>query len=744
MKHNFTQKMIGLAVCLAATTMSYAQTATVYLDKESQEIKGFGGINHPSWTGYDITEEETKKLYGTGDGELGLSVLRIWIDENSNNWGKEVKVAKRIQNEYGGLIFATPWNPPASMCYKVNGDNRQKYLSENSYQAYTDHLISFNNYMKGQGIKLYGMSFANEPDYGFDWTNWTVDQVYNYTKNYAGKLRVNGTKVISAESFAYAKKYYDKILNDASALANIDIIGTHYYASDAKTSDSFFQYPLADQKAPTKERWMTEHYTSSDNTPDGQPIRANLWPEALDVAYEVHRAMVESKMNAYVWWYLKRDYSFIGQNRGTNGQITKRGYIMGQFSKFIRPGYVRVEADKNPTYNVYLSAYKGDGKVVVVAVNRSTEQKTITVSIPNCTAASYKQYCTDQTRNMAKMSDVSASNGSFKVTLLPQSCTSFIGDDASSSKGKVILTSDSEAYLEGTTISLKAEPSVEVSHIAFLAGKDTIVDKWVAPYEWTKWTPAPGNYEVVAHAYNANGDLIQSAPLNIKVVKKPVPFGGNAATIPGKIEAENFDEGASGFAYYDRGEEYKGDVRYREEDIDIYKNGSGYAVGYCQSGEWMKYTVEVEKEGDYDVTASIACSNTTGEISVTFDGDKSSTLIFKSPVTADWDTYADVKGGKKIHLTPGSHEILLEITSDWINIDYLSFERDITGVDAVEAETEVNGECLVIDAMGRVISTMEVESAADAALKIKANNAPAGVYMLVPVKGGKSQSILVK
>jgi len=34
--------------------------------------------------------------------------------------------------------------------------------------------------------------------------------------------------------------------------------------------------------------------------------------------------------------------------------------------------FVRVDATKNPDANIYTSAYKGDNKVVIVAINRST------------------------------------------------------------------------------------------------------------------------------------------------------------------------------------------------------------------------------------------------------------------------------------------------------------------------------------------------------------------------------------
>ena len=46
---------------------------------------------------------------------------------------------------------------------------------------------------------------------------------------------------------------------------------------------------------------MTEHYTTSDRD-------ANLWPDALNVATELHNSMVEAQCNVYTWWYIKRSY----------------------------------------------------------------------------------------------------------------------------------------------------------------------------------------------------------------------------------------------------------------------------------------------------------------------------------------------------------------------------------------------------------------------------------------------------
>lgn len=398
-----------------------AQVANIDLTDEKQTVRGFGGINHPVWIA-DLTAEQCSTAFGNGDDQLGFSILRIWVSDNKDQWSRELTTAKRAAG-LGAIVFATPWNPPAGMTETVSRNGRnEKRLKYGSYQDYTDHLNAFNDYMYKNGVSLHGISFANEPDYGHDWTWYSVDEVYNYTKNYAGQLRKNGAKVITAESFAYSKGYYDKILNDANALKNIDIIGTHFYASDANTPNSFFQYPLADQKAADKERWMTEHYTTSETSTTDQ-VTADLWPLALDVSYEIHRAMVEGNFNAYVWWYIRRHYGPIKED----GKISKRGYCMAQYSKFVRPGYVRVAADSNPTYNVYVSAYKKNDDVVIVAVNRSTVSKTLTFSVPGTKVKSWTPYVTSGSKNLTKGSDVAAANGSFQITLEPQSTTTFVG-----------------------------------------------------------------------------------------------------------------------------------------------------------------------------------------------------------------------------------------------------------------------------------------------------------------------------
>ena len=748
-KLNAMTKFYTLTIAsLALSVAVAAQDCNVNLSSVKQKIQGFGGINHPCWTGYDLTDNDIDKLFGVGENKLGLSVMRIWVAENENNWSRELPTCKKVQ-KMGVKIFATPWNTPsADMCTKTTAfcNNpscqyraNEKQINTSAFSKYTDHLVKFNNYLHDNGVSLYAMSFANEPDYGHDWTWWSTDQVYDYTKNYAGKLRVNGTKVITAESFAFSKGLYDKVLNDASALKNIDILGTHFYASGASTGDNFFKYSLGDQKIasdPDKELWMTEYYTSSNAT-NGSPCRANVWPEALEVAYSIHRGLTLSNMSAYVWWYLKRNYSLINNGDTNNdnakdGQITKRGWLFGQFARFIRPGFYRVDCTINPTYNVYTSAYKNGDDVVIVAVNMSTEAKTINISVPGTKVQQWNVWITDQTRNMKQL-DAINKGASFSVTLPAKSCVTYVGEGS----GKVSLDIAADKYVieeDSVLITPTYKSEAEIKNIKFFEGDDQIKDKWVAPFAFYFGADASlGKHTISAVAYDENGESGEAAPITIEVVKKAGPFGGVPALIPGIVEAENFNEGAAGISFNDLGEENKGDATYRSDaNVDVYVCDGGYAVGYCEAGEWLKYTVDVEKDGDYLVSANVSDEGGASSFSVMFDDDEASKVLFDTEDTGDWTTYKELTSDKVVKLTAGIHEMLVSIESSWVNIDWIKVKSDNqAGIGSVTAEAFPAGEYMVCDVNGKQLGSVTINSRTDFDDKFTEK----GVYILVAANG---------
>lgn len=412
-----------------------ASDVTVNLASEKQSMQGIGGINHPVWTS-DLTSSQRETAFGNGDNQLGFTVLRIHVDENKNNWSKELATAKAAVAK-GALVFASPWNPPASMCEKFtrNGKGNQQRLKYSSYGAYADYLNEFVTYMKNNGVNLYAISVQNEPDYADTWTWWTPQEMLNFMKNYAGRINC---KVMAPESFQYVKSMSDPILNDPTALANMDILGTHFYG----TQPNGMTYPLFKQKGQGKELWMTEVYVPDSTS------SADAWPNALQVSVNMHNAFAVGDMQAYVWWYIRRSYGPMKEN----GSISKRGYCMAQYSKFVRRGYVRVDATANPSSKVYVSAYKGDGKAVIVAVNDNDSQYTQKFNVSNGTIKKVDRYRTSSNENLAKTSNLELTGNGFYATLPGRSVSTFVCD------------------LTGSTPQPSTQPSVEPSKDPVISG----------------------------------------------------------------------------------------------------------------------------------------------------------------------------------------------------------------------------------------------------------------------------------
>ncbi|WP_372775330.1 glycoside hydrolase family 30 beta sandwich domain-containing protein [Mangrovibacterium sp.] len=332
-----------------------------------QTISGFGGANMIWGTDY-LTESEMDLAFGTGENGLGLSIYRVRLSSNKNDWGGLVSSIKGA-NERNVEVLASPWSPPAE--WKSNNSvNGGGYLLEEHYADFANYINEFVQYMDGQGAKVDVVSIQNEPDWvaGYEGCEYTTSGMYNFVKNYAGTI--TGAKVLAAESLNSKHSYTDNILNDAQAAEKLDIVGGHLYGSGIAL------YTLAEQKG--KEIWMTEHLLNlnSGNNPDNWTTNtpaATIWNETMEMVTEIQSCM-SYNWNAYIWWYIRRYYSFLGDGEKgtTRGQILKRGYAMSQFSKFIRPGYVRIKAElDNPSTALNVTAYQGDNKLVVVAINPS-------------------------------------------------------------------------------------------------------------------------------------------------------------------------------------------------------------------------------------------------------------------------------------------------------------------------------------------------------------------------------------
>jgi glucuronoarabinoxylan endo-1,4-beta-xylanase len=388
--------------------VNHIQTATIDLDSVQQIIRGFGAANILLWRP-DMTELEIETAFGTGEDQLGFTILRLMVEADKNRWNLYVPTAREAY-EMGVTIIASPWYAPDEMVETVNGESRVRY---DMYDEYAAHLDSFSTYMATNGVPIYGISVQNEPDIG-DWTRWTVDEMFTFMRDYAHAIQ--GTRVMAPESYRFRRAMSDPILNDSVACANIDIVCGHIYGGGLGF------YPLAEEKG--KEVWMTEHLSGENNS-------GNDWDWSIAVATEMNDVM-QSGMSAYVWWYIIRYYGPISDgtnNSGSKGEVTKKGYVMSQFSRFIRPGDYRVNSSVAPIeMNISITAYKDSltSKVVIVAVNTSSNSEDVVFKIPNSTMSTFTTYITSEYKNVTPGEVINISNNKFIFNLEASSITTFV------------------------------------------------------------------------------------------------------------------------------------------------------------------------------------------------------------------------------------------------------------------------------------------------------------------------------
>lgn len=145
---------------------------------------------------------------------------------------------------------------------------------------------------------------------------------------------------------------------------------------------------------------------------------------------------------------------------------------------------------------------------------------------------------------------------------------------------------------------------------------DSVIDVSSANSEVSHTYTTPGTFQATLTVLDDSGAQ-DSAVVAINVTNEAVrTFGnnGNPWPVPGRIEAENFNQGGEGIAYSDSNSANLGAANqggdYRtEEGVDIQFTddvGGGYNVGWTVVDEWLEYTVNVQEEGTYRLKARVA------------------------------------------------------------------------------------------------------------------------------------------
>lgn len=226
------------------------------------------------------------------------------------------------------------------------------------------------------------------------------------------------------------------------------------------------------------------------------------------------------------------------------------------------------------------------------------------------------------------------------------------------------------------TISANAsDADGSISKVEFFQGTTKIGEDLSSPYSFNWNNVAAGTYSISARATDNVGAIANSSSVSITVTtaSNQTPYGGTAWTIPGIIEAENYDLGGASIAFNELSAGNSGNA-YRSDAVDIEAcSEGGFNVGWIQAGEWLEYTVQVTQAGTYTVNTRVASNMSSGSLQYEWNGINISNVL-SVPFTGGWQNWQTISQSG-IVLSVGQHILRLKMTGNDFNVNRIEFVR---------------------------------------------------------------------
>ncbi|MCB2209109.1 MAG: glycosyl hydrolase family 30 [Bacteroidetes bacterium] len=341
------------------------------------------------------------------------------IDEDRDDIIPMIKDAMEI-SEDGFKIIASPWTAPPWM-----KDNKDWLGGKLSTEYYDTWALFFSKYLteyKKEGIDIWAVTVENEPlGNGNNWESmhYTPEEMVDFVQQYLGpKLDAEGqdVKILAydqnrgEELVDWAKVIYK---NEASS-RYFDGFAIHWYAS---TFDWFPEsLNITHELAPDKyliqseacvdaevPHWKDDKWYWSKEATDwgwdwAPEEQKKLHPKYVPV-YRYARDIIgclNNWVDGWVDWNMVLDRRG-GPNWANNWCVapvivdpekdevyfTPLYYTLAHFSRFIRPGAIRIGFENSDESLMLTAAQNPDGSIVVVILNMNSEVKNIKLSLEN-------------------------------------------------------------------------------------------------------------------------------------------------------------------------------------------------------------------------------------------------------------------------------------------------------------------------------------------------------------------------
>ena len=351
--------------------------------------------------------------------ENDVSLENFTIEDDKSDLIPMILEAKAISKE-GFNIIASPWTAPPWM-----KDNK-KYVGGKLLPEFNDSFaLYFSKYLnayKKEGINIWGVTVINEPHgNGNNWesTLFSPKEMTNFVQNHLGpKLEKEGWGDVNILGYdqnrAGIKEWVDVMYEDENSSKYYDGLAVHWYESTYEVFPEDLQY--AHQKAPNKYLIQTEACVDSE-IPHWNDDAWYWKKEATDWGWDwasekdkylhpkyapVNRyandiiGCLNNWVDGWVDWNMVLDTGG-GPNWFKNWCVapvivdvnkdevyfTPLYYTLAHFSKYMRPGAVKIGCTTNHKEIVTTAVKNPDGTIAVVVFNPTSEKQNIALHLGN-------------------------------------------------------------------------------------------------------------------------------------------------------------------------------------------------------------------------------------------------------------------------------------------------------------------------------------------------------------------------
>lgn len=294
----------------------------------------------------------------------------------------------------------------------------ETWMTETNPAEYAEWVIVMLKYWKSQGLEMPYYSLKNEPGYRPSGGVWSGAYLRDVTKLLGARIKAEGlrTKIVVPDDVTPLEAYgrLVTILSDPEARQYVGAIAYHLYdfggRDKVKALAAQYGIPV----------WMSEYSTPGD------------WLAWATITHDM-LATYDASAVDYMWGFFGDwDRSqliriLVSGSRYVGFDIQRQYYVTGQFSRFVRPGAVRIAAS-SPDPDIKVSAYLEGAKVVVVAINSGPRDRAVRFelgTVASC-VTSGAAVRTSATENWVTLPAIAIDAPRFAVTLPTKSITTVV------------------------------------------------------------------------------------------------------------------------------------------------------------------------------------------------------------------------------------------------------------------------------------------------------------------------------